>query len=408
MVRLLALAALGLSAIPAAAQPSPTPNYPMTGKAIAELEPIDKAVVAMLARHGIPGAALAIAKDGKLLHARGYGWADLKADQHVKPDTLFGVASVSKVFTALAILKLVEEKKLQLDDRAFEIIKHIKAPPGVKVDPRINKITVRHLLTHSGGWDAEKSGDPVNWTTQVNMQRSGKDTLTAEQLISYTLRGRLDFEPGTDSKYSNFGYIVLGEVIEKTSGKSYESYVKDAVFKPAGVSRAALHPLNGQYFPGESKRYLAGHDDALPPWQQKKSDAAGGWTLSAIDTVRVLTVLDGTRGQRLLAEKSFELMTDPPPAPLKPRPNGTYIGLGWDLVGRTDKYVAYQKDGSWFGVRSYAQRTPTGVNWMLVMNASMQPDAFDAKLLQEAIREVRESLENHKSFPTHDQFGEFK
>jgi N-acyl-D-amino-acid deacylase len=396
-----------LLTMPVAAQP-PQPKYPMTGQAVAAFEPLDKAIVAMLARHGIPGASLAIAKDGKLLYARGYGWADLRADRHVQPDTLFGVASVSKVFTALAILKLVEEGKLKLDDKPFAILKHIKPLPGAKPDPRLQNITVRHLLTHSGGWDIEKSGDPVNWTTQVSLQRAGRDTLTAAELIAFTLGVRLDFDPGADCKYSNFGFIVLGEVIEKVSGRPYEKFVKAAVFAPAGVTRAALHPLDGKYFPGEARRYLAGHDEELPPWQQKKSDAAGGWTLAAVDVVKVLTALDGSRGKRLFDEKTFQMMTDPPAAPIQPRPNGSYFGLGWDSVGRTEKMVAYEKGGNWFGTRTFAQRSPAGVNWALLMNASMNADAADSKLLQEAIRDVHETFQKIKSVPEHDLFRDFK
>ena len=81
---------------------------------------------------------------------------------------------------------------------------------------------------------------------------------------------------------------------------------------------------------------------------------------------------------------------------------------GWDTVSRAEKVVAYQKGGSWFGMRSFAQRTPLGVNWAIAMNASLQPDAFDAKVFQDAIREVRETLEKHKVFPTEDMFGDFK
>jgi N-acyl-D-amino-acid deacylase len=414
VLSVLAVSLIGLLAagLPAGGQPQPPeqppPKYPMTGKAVPMLEPIDKAVVAVLARHGIPGASLAIARDGKLLYARGYGWADLRADEHVKPDTLFALASLSKVFTALAVLKLVEQGKLGLDDKPFEIIKHIKPNPGAKVDPRLSKITVRHLLIHAGGWDTQKSGDPVNWTTQVNLQRNGRDTLTTEQLIAFTLGVPLDFDPGTDCKYSNFGYIVLGEVIEKASGQSYEKFVKEAVFKPAGVSRPTLHPLNDRYFPNEARRYLAGHGVELPPWQEKKADAAGGWSASAVDIVRVLTALDGSRGQRLLAEKTFNMMTDPPAPPIEPRSNGTYFAPGWDSAGRTEKVVAYQKGGNWFGTRTFAQRTPVGVNWAILMNASLDADPGDAKVLQDAIRDVREAMEKHKAFPDHDLFDDFK
>src|SRR5262249_27103487 len=185
------------------------------------------------------------------------------------PDTLFGLASLSKPITAVAILKLVDQGKLGLDDHAFEVLDHIKAMPGTKVDPRLAKITVRQLLNHSGGWNHQASGDPVNWTTQMHLKRGDRAPINAAELIAFTMSVPLDFEPGTDSKYSNFGYIVLGEVVAKVSGQPYEKYVREQVLAPVGIARTSLHPLNGQYFPKESRRYLAGTENELPPWQQK-------------------------------------------------------------------------------------------------------------------------------------------
>src|SRR5689334_13475133 len=97
-------------------------RFPTTGKEAPGLEPLDSAVMAMMSRHGIPGASMAVVKDGKLVFARGYGWAVLEARKPVKPTTLFGLASLSKTITALAVLKLVEQGKLSLEDRPFRII----------------------------------------------------------------------------------------------------------------------------------------------------------------------------------------------------------------------------------------------------------------------------------------------
>jgi N-acyl-D-amino-acid deacylase len=373
-------------------------KYPVTGKAAPGTEELDKAVIAVLKRHGVPGGALALAKDGKLLVARGYGWANLTTEEPVQPDTLFGVASLSKSFTAAAVLKLVEQGKLSLDDHPFKLLAHIKPPPRLRVDPRIYQITVRQLLNHSGGWDAQKSGDPVNWITQIQLQRGDKKPVPAEFLIAETMTVRLDFDPGTDCKYSNFGYIVLGAVIEKVSGHSYEKYVKEQILTPAGVRGATLHPLNSGYFKNEARRYLAGTDTELPPWKQKYSDAAGGWTASAIDMVRFLTALDGSRGKALLSDKSFRQMLELPPKPLGPRENGTHIGLGWDSVVLPERSFGYFKDGNWYGMRAFMKRSPNGVSWALLLNASMQPDSSDARVLVDAVHDVRKHLEQIEKF----------
>lgn len=387
----------------------PSATLPATGKAMAVLRPVDSAVATIVTRHGIPGAALAITKDGKLVCARGYGWANLATREQVQPDTLFGIASLSKTLTAVAILKLVEQGKLNLDDRAFEILKHIRPFPGARVDPRLGQITVRQLLHHSGGWDHQKSGDPVNWTTQIQLKRGDRTPVPADYLIAHTMSVPLDFDPGTDSKYSNFGYIVLGEIIAKVSGQTYEKYVRDHVLTPAGMHRTALHPSGGQYYQGEARRYIDGGEHELPAWQQKYSDAAGGWTASAVDMARLLTALDGSRGTPLLNEKQFQAMIALPPAPLKARENGTHVGLGWDSVVQTDKKdYGYFKDGSWVGMRTFMKRQPNGVSWVLLFNASMNLDSVDNKLVGEAVKEVRNALEKHEQFPDVDLFKEIR
>src|SRR4051794_30957583 len=162
------------------------PNgLPITGKGLDVLAPIDHAVEKILLRHGIPGGSLAVARGGKLVHARGYGWSHYEKKEQATPLTLFGLASVSKCFTPLAALKLVEEGKLRLEDRPFELLKNLPVPPGVTPDPRLAKITVRQLLNHSGGWDRETSGDPINWSYQVARGLKVRMPITEDHLIRY-------------------------------------------------------------------------------------------------------------------------------------------------------------------------------------------------------------------------------
>jgi hypothetical protein len=123
--------------------------------------------------------------------------------------------------------------------------------------------------------------------------------------------------------------------------------------------------------------------------------------------VRFLTALDGSRGKPFLSEGTFKQMIDLPPAPLRPRENGTYIGLGWDSVIQNEKGYGYFKDGSWHGMRSYMKRLQTGTSWALLFNASMQPDVLDMKLTSDAVKEVRQEVERLEKFPDLDLFAEF-
>src|SRR5215510_3321503 len=145
LIGLVVLLTLGpLAARQQAQQPAPRSDLPVNGKAGPGLEPIDKAMQAILRRHGIPGGALAIAKDGRLVFAKGYGWANLATGETVSPLTLFGLASVSKPITAIAILLLMEQGKLELDTPAFSYLPHLQPPRGARVDPRLRKVTIRH------------------------------------------------------------------------------------------------------------------------------------------------------------------------------------------------------------------------------------------------------------------------
>jgi N-acyl-D-amino-acid deacylase len=385
--------------------PAQEPAYeiPITGDAGPGLEVLDAAVRAMMRRHGIPGGALAVAKDGRLVYAKGFGFADTALGRKATPETIFGLASLSKPITALAILKLLEEGKLTLDGRVFDILRHLKPAPGARVDPRLFTVTVRQCLNHSGGWDRARSGDPTSWSAQISRQLRVPLPLTPDQFIVFMTGVPLDFDPGTDTRYSNVGYILLGQVIEKVSGQPYETYVRKHVLEPAGVRRAAVEPARA-YLAGEARRYLAGLGQELPPQRLPMVRAAGGWAASPTDVARFLTALDGSRGRPLLREETFKLMLAPPPAPIRPRPDGSYSGLGWEKVAVSEKTYAYFQDGNDFGVRAFMQRSPRGVNSVLVFNASVQPDLSDRQIAKAAVRQVREAVERVRDYPKVDLF----
>jgi CubicO group peptidase (beta-lactamase class C family) len=217
----------------------------------------------------------------------------------------------------------------------------------------------------------------------------------------------LNFKPGTDAKYSNVGYIVLGEVIAKVSGRSYDRFVIDNVLRPMGIKRAGLHAFDGKYMAGEALRYLAGTMLALPAMLFPMISATGGWSASVVDMARFLTNLDGSRGEPVLSEKTRQLMLEPPPRPLKPRANGTYFGLGWDSVQVKDKTFGYYKEGSYQGMRTFMKRLPNGLNWVLLYNASMEFDPQDMQIAGNTVQEVRKLVENIGKLTDIDLFKEY-
>lgn len=128
---------------------------------------VDRAVKGLLRKYKIPGATVAVMKDGRLVYAEGYGFSDKAAKEKAKPETLLRIASVSKTITAVGVLKLVQEGKLGLDDRAFDLLDDLHPPIGSDPDPRLGFITVKDLLRHSGGWVTAEAGDPQFASLQI-------------------------------------------------------------------------------------------------------------------------------------------------------------------------------------------------------------------------------------------------
>jgi len=198
---------------------------------------MDSAISTLLRTWRIPGAAVAVAYQERLVYARGFGYADTLAKRQVEPDALFRIASVSKPITAVTVLRLVNEGKLDLDAKAFDLIPDLPAPRGMTEDSRLKAITVRQLLWHTGGWDRDHSGDPVFQNSQIAQSLGVGRPATAADVIRY-MRGRpLDFDPGSHWVYSNFGYMVLGRIIERVTGEGYENYTRGATLAAAGITR---------------------------------------------------------------------------------------------------------------------------------------------------------------------------
>ena len=195
----------------------------------------------LMARWQLPGGQVALAKDGRLVLNRGYGLADVERGEPVQPTSLFRIASVSKAITAVAILTLVDAGTLALDDTVFPLLA-FAPPPHATMDPRLATITVQDLLVHAGGWDSAQSFDPqgLPFSRTAAAMVGLADPAEAATIVRFMLGEPLDFDPGTRQAYSNFGFNVLGRVIEHVSGQPYEAYVRDHVLTPAGITAMRL------------------------------------------------------------------------------------------------------------------------------------------------------------------------
>jgi len=333
-----------------------------TGIERTECGALDEWMKSFLMEHSIPGGSLAVMRDGKLLYARGFGWADREAKTPVQPDSLFRIASVSKPITAVATLKLAEEKRLKVDDRVLDYLPfdpHFEADG--KFDERWRQITIAHCLSHTGGWDREKSYDPMFQAMRMTKSLKIDLPITPPQIIRYQLGQPLDFDPGERYAYSNFGYSILGRIIEKVTGQSYEEHVRQAVLRPLGIERARIGgSLESERIDGEVKYYVvndargtattgpgAGEEKVPIPygvWRQETLDSHGGWIASAPDLVRFAAAFDLSEGGKsvrsgLLSAASVQQMfsghANIPAADDKTKITAHY-GYGWLLREEAD------------------------------------------------------------------------
>jgi N-acyl-D-amino-acid deacylase len=196
--------------------------------------PVEQAVAAFMKQVGAQAGTVAVSVGGKLVYSRGIGFRDERRTQPTRPDDLMRIASVSKPITSAMVRDLVAAGKLSEDTKVFEYLK-INPPPKAKVDPRLAQITVRHLLDHQGGWDRETAGDPMFKEREIQSALRLRAPPTPADVVRYMLGQPLQFDPGERKAYSNFGYCVLGRVVERATGKPYALALKEKICTPLKI-----------------------------------------------------------------------------------------------------------------------------------------------------------------------------
>jgi N-acyl-D-amino-acid deacylase len=379
----------------------------------AVFSPFDREVEAFMSARNIPGSALAVVKDKRLVYARGYGWADRQKQIAATPNSLFRIASLSKPITAVAVLKLVEAGKLDLDARAFDLVRMEPVLDAEKKpDPRLERITVRQLLQHTGGWDRDRSFDPMFRPGLIARKVGVPAPAGPEAIIRYMLGQPLDFDPGARFAYSNFGYCVLGRVIERISGQSYEKFVQEKILARLGIERMRIGAsLDGRQAPGEVHYYTADNSDGKSvfpttplkvPWPYggfhlEAMDAHGGWIASAVDLARFAAALDESKQSPLLKPAAFRIMQAPPAAPVSRKRDGSledrYYGCGWMVrpVGGDGK-ANYWHSGSLPGTATLLQRRWDGLSWVVLFNQRSEDKKLPDGAIEAALHRAADSI----------------
>jgi CubicO group peptidase (beta-lactamase class C family) len=393
-----------------------------TGPFIPELARLDMSMMNLMLSNSVPGGSLAVVKDGRLVLARGYGFAEVGSSQRYYPDSLCRAASLSKTITAAAAMKLVEKGKLHLDTPVYpELSIYLRNYPGAQFDPRWTNVTVRRLLNHSGGWNRliarDPLGvigfDPVSWPNQIRTDLNLLEHPDSRDLVTWMLGKPMQFTPGTRFEYSNFGYSVVELLMNRLSDEGgYESTAK-SILAEAGITRMqmALDTRSGRRA-GEVVYYL--HPSITPEWAREWVEprpfnfdlpyawpmslafAPAGWLVSAIDFARFIAAIDGTSSYPdVLSAESVATMVARPTAAATTADG--FFGLGWDSVSPSSG--VWYKAGSDVGWRSGALKYKNGVIAVFTLNTY-----WEATRSSQIISMLGSAIDTVREWPEHDLF----
>jgi N-acyl-D-amino-acid deacylase len=401
-----------------AAEDSPPAEIPAVGETSPAFAPLDRWVQGFMSKHNVPGGQFAITRRGKLVYQRAFGMADRDAQEPVTHASLFRIASISKPITAVAILRLVQAQKLKLDDKVADILKiepHIA--PDTRPDERWANITIAHCLTHTGGWDREKSYDPMFAFDRIS-KALGTTTIGPHEIIRYMLGQPLDTTPGEKYAYSNFGYCLLGRVIETLSGESYEAFVKRELFSPLGITAPRIGgSLESERAENEVRYYTIPLDKVRPAvgehagdrehavpvqyggWNHQALDAHGGWIASATDLARFAAAFDrelpaGTRPllERDIVEQMFSAQTLIRAANPEKNQSELHYGLGWLRWHARDGRLVNSHNGALPCTAAALIKLPDDLNLAVLFNiGQVKPNEFIARTMDgELVAAVKE------------------
>lgn len=348
----------------------------------------DRQILPLIEKWKVPGMSLAVAKDGKLIFAKGYGFSDVDKSIPVSASTLFRMGSINKTLTAAAVMKLVEQGKLSLDEPVLPILGRVGVLPNDITDPRAHSITIRQLLQHTGGFDRDASGDPFFQPRLVGIARRQRiSPVTCDAIVRDTLSFPMDFAPGSRFSYSNLGYCMLGIIVRAAAGESYQTFVNRELLNPsigkpyvAGESMRSMPNESTYYMPPGSARMKAapgldgmwGVPAPYGSYSIENMEALGAWVTTPLDMLKFFLALDGSRGSALLSADSIRQMREPPPhASLQKQPPFRYYGLGLSVL-QTPRGPNWWHDGSQPGLTTLALRTAEGYAWVFAINTRPQ------------------------------------
>ena len=359
------------------------------------LEGLDRKVRTYMQQWNLKGASMAIMRNDSLLYAKGYGWAEEAKGIEMEPSHILRMASVSKLVTAAGIMVLQDRDSLSIKDTVF-------GPSGILNDSLFNsvikdknyrKITVEHLLRHQGGFYR----DPLFSSRDVMNQLQLDHPPVKEDFYRLVLGRPLRFMPGEWQKYSNFGYLLLSEIIEKVSGKPYEQFIKEDLLYPAGCFD--MH-IGGSYYSDKRDnevRYYTHEGDGKIVEEYTGSgrmvercyggnnipllSGAGAWCGSPAEIARLVASIDGRPEVKdIISPEAVAQMTEY-------FDKETY-SLGWN---DTDPAKGWSRTGTLSGTTALVKYFPDGECWIMITNTSTWRGPSQARYTDALFKQCREA-----------------
>ena len=339
------------------------PKIPQPPDSVNNVTELD-AYLEKLVNSGTPqGLSMAIVKNDRIVYSKGFGWADGPRKIQATPQSVYHWWSITKIPTAIAILQLQEQGKLQLDDPVSKYLSFFEVQYP---SPNSSAITIRQLLNHSSGIPDASPVSLMKWIHHEGEPNVNQTAFIEEVFPEYSI---LEFEPGENTAYTNIGYMLLGAIIEKVSGQSYQDYIRHYILEPLEMNQTdfyytremeayvvagshpsfnfmspLLHIMIGSYIRETSKKHI---------WlkrvytDQEPSSALIGSITDATRLVRAYLNKGMLDGHRILSEKSIGIMTNEGHV-AEANDKGSYFfkqGIGWQVFKEKSGYKLQHTGG---------------------------------------------------------------
>jgi CubicO group peptidase (beta-lactamase class C family) len=332
----------------------------------------DEDIATFLERWDIKGASVAVMKDNKLIYSKGYGVTNKETKEKVETEHLFRIASASKLITAITIMKMVDDGLIDLDEYVFGAGGALSHFAEMK-DPKHQKVKIKHLLNHKGGW-SWRDGDFMFQADKIKRIMELEGPPSEDDIIEFVLKHRrLRYRPGTQYAYSNFGYMLLGKIIEQKTNTSYENYVVQNILEPNGIYGMRIsgnyqwerRPFEVHYYnhPGayQFQSFDENYEAVEKPYGGSDINtlgAAGGWIANASQLAKLVTLVDPNNAYQLLSDESRDLMVGG---------DNHRDAYGW----KGARGENYWRTGTLAGSACFIQRKENGYSYAVILNSSV-------------------------------------